>query len=110
MSRFCFWLAVALLPILEPMSKWSLSYHFFNCLPGLAGLSALGWKYINNNVSKQLTTSSMIVISIMSLIVIVPPINRHFIKSDYIYSLSDAVDWSMVTEPQIPWRGIREKN
>ena len=110
MSRFCFWSAVVLLPILEPMSKWSLSYHFFNCLPGLAGLSALGWKYINNNVSKQLTKSSMIVISMMSLIVIVPPINRYFIKSNYIYSLSDAVDWSMVTDPQIPWRGIREKN
>ena len=70
----------------------------------------MGWKYINNNVTKQLATSSMMVISIMSLIVIVPSVNRYFIKSDYIYSLSDAVDWSTVTDPQIPWRGISEIN
>ena len=110
MNRFFFWLLVALIPILESMLKFSLAYHFFNCLPGLAGLSAMGWKYINNNVTKQLAKSSMMVISIMSLIVIVPSVNRYFIKSDYIYSLSDAVDWSTVTDPQIPWRGISEIN
>ena len=110
MTRFFFWLLVALIPILESMLKFSLAYHFFNCLPGLAGLSAMGWKYINNNVTKQLAKSSMMVISIMSLIVIVPSVNRYFIKSDYIYSLSDAVDWSTVTDPQIPWRGISEIN
>jgi len=110
MNRFFFWLLVALIPILESMLKFSLAYHFFNCLPGLAGLSAMGWKYINNNVSKQLTSSSMIVISIMSLIVIVPPVNRYFIKSNYIYSPSDAIDWGMLTDPQIPWRGIKERN
>jgi len=108
MNRFCFWLAVALLPLLEPSLKWSSLYHFFNCLPGLAGLSAMGWRYINSNVSKQLATSSMIVISLMSLIVIVPSVNRNFIKSDYIYSPSDVIDWSTVTDPLIPWGGVIE--
>jgi len=110
MNRFFFWSAVALLPLLEPMLKWSLSYHFFNCLPGLAGLSAMGWRYINSNVSKQLATSSMIVISLMSLIVIVPSVNRTFIKSDFIYSPSDVIDWSTVTDPLIPWRDVIEIN
>ena len=93
MNHFFFWVLVALLPLMEPILKISFQYHFFNCLPGLAGLSAMGWRYINSNVSKQLATSSMIVISLMSLIVIVPSVNRNFIKSDYIYSLSDVAQW-----------------
>lgn len=39
-----FWLALALLPILEPALKIGFLYHFAVCLPGLGGLSALLWK------------------------------------------------------------------
>jgi len=92
MNRFYFWLAVALLPLLEWVFKFGLPYHLANCLPGLAGLSAMGWKYINSNESKQVTTSSMIVIGLMSLIVIVSTVNRTIIKSDNILSPSDAIE------------------
>lgn len=42
--RFIFWLAIALLPLIEPAIKRGFEYHFAVCLPGMAGLTALGWK------------------------------------------------------------------
>ena len=92
MNRLYFWLAVALLPLLEWVVKFGLPYHLANCLPGLAGLSAMGWKYMNCNESKQITTSSIIVIGLMSLIVLMSTVNRTIIKSDYILSPSDAIE------------------
>ena len=44
LSRLGFWLAAALLPLIEPASKIGFPYHFAVCLPGLAGLAALGWR------------------------------------------------------------------
>jgi len=52
-GRFYFWLALALVPIIEPSFKLGFDYHFINCLPGLAGISAMGWKYISLNESKN---------------------------------------------------------
>ena len=92
MPRLYFWLAVALLPLLEWFFKYGLPYHLASCLPGLAGISAMSWRYINSNESKQVTASSMIVIGLMSLIVLVPTVNRTIIKSSYIYSPSDAIE------------------
>jgi hypothetical protein len=92
MNRLYFWLAVALIALLEPSMKLSFPYHFYNCLPGLAGISAMSWRYINSNESKQVSASSMIVIGLMSLIVLVPTVNRTIIKSSYIYSPSDAIE------------------
>jgi len=92
MNRLYFWLAVALLPLLEWFFKYGLPYHIASCLPGLAGISAMSWRYINSNESKQVTASSMIVIGLMSLIVLVPTVNRTIIKSSYIYSPSDAIE------------------
>ena len=103
MNRFYFWLAVALIPLLEPSLKLSFPYHFTNCLPGLVGLSAMGWRYINSNESKQVTTSSIVVISLVSLFIIMPTISRTIIKSDYIYTPSDVIDWSSATNPLTPW-------
>ena len=54
MKRVWFWLLITLIPILEIFSKASFAYHYANCLPGLAGLSALGWKYMINKESKKL--------------------------------------------------------
>lgn len=42
-GRAWFWLAMALLPLLEPLSKIGFVYHFAVALPGCAGLCALAW-------------------------------------------------------------------
>jgi hypothetical protein len=93
MSRLSFWFAVALVPLLEPMLKLPFEYHFANCLPGLAGLTAMGYKHLNNQESKKIKTSVIIIISLLSLIVILPTINKTIIKSSQIYSPSDAFNW-----------------
>lgn len=46
LPKLGFWLAVALVPLIEPASKIGFPYHFSVCLPGLAGLAALGWRNI----------------------------------------------------------------
>ena len=94
MNRFYFWLLVALIPLIEPMVKVGFEYHLANCLPGLAGLSAMSWRYINNNESKQANTLSLLILGLMSLFVIVPSVNQTIVKSGKIYSPSDAIYWS----------------
>lgn len=42
-GRGWFWLTLALLPLLEPLSKIGFVYHFAVALPGCAGLCALTW-------------------------------------------------------------------
>lgn len=42
--RAAFWLAVAAVPLIEPIMKIGFPYHFASALPGLAGLSALAWR------------------------------------------------------------------
>ena len=42
-GRAWFWLVLALLPLLEPLSKIGFVYHFAVVLPGCAGLCALTW-------------------------------------------------------------------
>lgn len=41
---FVFWLAAALVPLIEPVSKIGFPYHFAVCLPGIAGLGAVAWR------------------------------------------------------------------
>jgi len=76
------------------MFKIGFDYHFANCLPGLAGLSAMGWKYLNNQESERMKKSSMIVIGLMSLIVILPIVNKKIVQNDHLFSLTDLVVWS----------------
>ncbi len=45
-GRALFWLILALLPLLEPLSKLGFVYHFAVVLPGCAGLCALAWSKI----------------------------------------------------------------
>jgi len=52
-NRYLFWGVLALIPILEPLVKSSVPYHFTNCIPGLVGLSALGWRCISLNQSEK---------------------------------------------------------
>ena len=55
----------------------------------------MSWRYINSNESKQVNTSSLLILGLMSLIVIVPTVNQDIVNSIRIYGLSDAIDWSI---------------
>lgn len=52
LKRFLFWASIALLPLLEPLSKVGFPYHFAVCLPGLAGLCALAWEQLISDRSQ----------------------------------------------------------
>jgi len=92
-NRAYFWLAVALVPLIEPMFKIGWSYTYAQCLPGLAGLTAMGWKYMSNQASKKINASMMMGVGLMSLFVILPTIDRTLIKSSYIFGPTDAIPW-----------------
>jgi hypothetical protein len=91
-NRFYFWLAIALLPLLEWIFKFGLPYHLASCLPGLTGLSAMGWRYINSNEPKKVSKSSLLILGLTSLIVIAPTVNRTIINSNFIFSPLDAIE------------------
>ena len=91
-NRFYFWLAIALLPLLEWIFKFGLPYHLASCLPGLTGLSAMGWRYINSNEPKKVSKSLLLILGLTSLIVIVPTVNRTIINSNFIFSPLDAIE------------------
>ena len=92
-NRFYFWIGISLLPLLETLSKFAWEYHFANCLPGLVGLTAMSWKYLNSQESKIVNTASITTIGLMSLTVILPAINKNIINSDYIFLPPDATEW-----------------
>ena len=71
-NRIYFWLAVVLLPLIEPIMKTGFPYHYSICLLGLGGLSAMGWKYINIHESKRVNAALLMIISLISLFVIIP--------------------------------------
>jgi len=98
MKRVYFWLAVILIAFLEPYFKIGFPYHFANCLPGLAGLSALGWRYITIQESKKIQLILMILISILSLMIILPTINKQIVQNNRIFSLSEAHRWVMAPD------------
>ena len=75
-NRFFFWLALALVPIIEPISKLGFDYHFINCIPGLAGISAMGWKYVSLNESKIVKKYVMGVIIILYVFGVYPNLSR----------------------------------
>jgi len=47
-GRAAFWLAVAVVPLIEPIMKIGFPYHFASALPGLAGLCALAWRLVSS--------------------------------------------------------------
>jgi hypothetical protein len=63
-GRAWFWLAMALVPLLEPATKIGFPYHFAVCLPGLAGLSATGWRAIAQESDKKYIRLTIAVVSI----------------------------------------------
>ncbi len=46
--QLAFWLGASLVPLIEPATKIGFPYHFSVCLPGLAGLTALGWRSLSS--------------------------------------------------------------
>jgi len=93
-NRFYLWVMVTLIPLIEPILKLPFEYHYSICLPGLAGLSAMGWKYLSLHQSKQTIKLSTPLIGVMSLFVIFPVVNSTIIKSERIYLPSDAMKWA----------------
>jgi len=90
MNRIYFWGLVTLIPLIEPISKAGFNYHYSNSLIGLAGLSAMGWKYLSLQESKQIKKSSILLIGLMSLFLILPTVNNKVLKSQLV-SLSDVI-------------------
>jgi len=75
-NRFFFWLALALVPTIEPMFKLGFDYHFINCIPGLAGISAMCWKYVCLNESKIVSKYVMGTIIILYVFGVYPNLYR----------------------------------
>ena len=94
MNRFYFWVLVALIPLIEPIFKLGFNYHYSNSLIALAGLTAMSWKYLSLQESKQIKRSVLMVIGLMSLFVILPTVNSTIIKQDRIILPSDAIVWA----------------
>ena len=90
MNRYYFWILVAITPLIEPIFKIGYQYHYANCLIGLAGLGAMGWKYLSDHESKRIKRSALMVIGLISLFVIIPTVNNKVIKKQ-IVSLPDVI-------------------
>lgn len=69
LPKLSFWLAVTLVPVVEPALKIGFPYHFGVCLPGLAGMAALGWRTLCN--SHQQKSRLYLAYGIALLIVVV---------------------------------------
>tara|TARA_B110001469_G_scaffold120439_1_gene128957 strand:+ start:47 stop:1615 length:1569 start_codon:yes stop_codon:yes gene_type:complete len=93
-NRIYFWILVALIPLIEPIAKVAFHYHYSSSLIGLAGLSAMGWKYLSLKESKKTKALSIILVGLMSLFIILPTISVLTIKNNNIFTLSDAVQWA----------------
>ena len=91
MNRFYFWVLVALIPLIEPIFKLGFNYHYSNSLIGLAGLTAMSWKYLSLQESKQIKKLSILLIGLMSLFIILPTVNNKVIKKPLV-SLSDVIN------------------
>ena len=97
-NRFYFWLALALLPLLEYYLKLGLAYHFANSLIGFAGLTAMGWKYFNSQESKKIKKLTVMVFTLSSMLIILPAINQNVIKNNRIFLPSDAIQWVLAPD------------
>ena len=82
---------VALTPLIEPIFKLGFNYHYSNSLIGLAGLTAMSWKYLSLQESKQIKKLSILLIGLMSLLIILPTVNNKVIKKPLV-SLSDVIN------------------
>ena len=100
LGRCLFWLAIALVPIIEAWNKWAEPYHFAQCIPGLIGFSALGWKYLSLNESKKIRQYSIIAIYLVCLVGVQPQLNLLYANFKDERTLANAYNqlWTF------PWR------
>jgi len=68
LRRYAFWLAIALVPLIEAWTKLASPYHFAQCIPGFVGFIALTWKHLSFNESKIIQRYSMIFIYVLCLL------------------------------------------
>jgi hypothetical protein len=92
--RGCFWLVLALIPLIEYNIKMGLPYHITNCLIGLVGLTSMGWNHVVNQESNQIKKSIILVIGLLSLLVILTVIDKLNLHQEQ-SSPADAVEWVM---------------
>jgi len=97
-NRYLFWLSISLIPLLEPIFKFGFPYHFAVCIPGLAGLSALGWQLSRINETKQFYKYLKGILCISSIFISYPNLNNIF-KDKNIISITDA--YNMVYRDRI---------
>jgi len=81
LRRFAFWLAIALVPMIEAWTKLGMTYHFAQCIPGFVGFIALAWKYFSSNESK--TTQRYLMVLIYSLCFLGAYSKLHLIYGNY---------------------------
>ena len=65
LGRFAFWLAIALVPMIETGAKLVTPYHFAQCIPGFVGFIALTWSHLGSIESKATQRYSMIFIYVL---------------------------------------------
>jgi len=102
LGRFLFWLAIALVPIIEAWSKLPGPYHFAQCIPGLIGFSALGWRYLSLNESKKIRQYSMTAIYLICFFGMQPQLNLIYENFKDERTLANAYNqlWTF------PWRQV----
>ena len=100
LGRCLFWLAIALVPIIEAWNKLPGPYHFAQCIPGLIGFSALGWKYLSLNESKKIRQYSITAIYLVCLVGVQPQLNLLYANFKDERTLANAYNqlWTF------PWR------
>ncbi len=75
LGRFAFWLAIAFVPMIEAWTKYTLAYHFAQCIPGFVGFIALTWKYLSSNESKTTQKYSITLIYLLCFLGAYPKLN-----------------------------------
>ncbi|MBO9715301.1 MAG: hypothetical protein J7507_00415 [Pseudoxanthomonas sp.] len=76
LGRALFWLACALVALIEPVTKIGFPYHFSVCLPGLAGLCALSWRIIAERVGETRKSLLLCVGSVLIALLFLTPAYR----------------------------------
>jgi len=84
MNRIYLWFLLLSLPLIEPILKPGYYYHYSNSFIGLAGLAAMGWKYLSLQESKQINKLAILLIGLMSLFIIIPTVNNENLKNKFI--------------------------
>ena len=81
--RTLFWLSLSLVALVEPYLKMGFPYHFAACIPGLAGLSALGWRYVSIEQTREKYKYLKVAISFSSIFFLYPVLTDFEMTNKY---------------------------